>query len=135
MVNSISGLAYRKGLSTDAMTTIIDLVRLPSHLDQTSITTLIKALYPSQRLSSSLLCKVVGSLGQGGLKPSPATQHQLLRWIILVYEILEDHSFLSQLYNALFNLLDTLSLRSVPGLVLQTPYSFAVGHTSAIFLL
>jgi hypothetical protein len=35
----------------------------------------------------------------------------LLRWLVMVYDILESYTALSQLYGVLFNLLDMITLR------------------------
>ena len=111
LVNSIASFAYNHGLRTVPLSTLLQIVRHPSRLDQTSVTTVIKALYPAGRVPSTVVCNVVASLGVGGLKPLPPTQSLLLRWIILVYEVLEDTTILTKLYAILFNLLDTISIR------------------------
>lgn len=64
-----------------------------------------------ERIPSKLVTQVVCCLGPSKNKPSPATQVQLLRWLILVYDFLEDRSHLSKLYAVLFNSLDMISLR------------------------
>lgn len=51
------------------------------------------------------------SLGPSKNKPTPATQALLLRWLLLVYDFLEDRTHLSKLYAVLFNYLDMISLR------------------------
>lgn len=38
-------------------------------------------------------------------------QAALLRWLVMVYNVLADYEILSQLYGVLFNLLDSLTLR------------------------
>ena len=114
LARSIVGYAYEHGLDTDTLTELIDLARQPSHLDQTTITTLIKGLYPSDPVPSSLICNVVSSLGQGERMPSLPTQNLLLRWIVMVQEVLQDTSILAKLYNAIFNLLDMMSIRYCP---------------------
>ena len=111
LINSIASFAHSHGLGTVPLSTLFELVRRPSYLDQTSIATVIKALYPAGLVPSALVCNVVASLGVGGSKPSPQTQNLLLRWILLVYEVLEDTACISKLYTTLFNLLDTMSIR------------------------
>jgi centromere protein I len=72
---------------------------------------LIKNLYALGSISSGVITRIVGSLGATKGKPSVATQTLLLRWLILVYDYLEDPSHLSKLYAVLFNCLDMISLR------------------------
>lgn len=83
----------------------------PNHLDQTTVTTIIKNLYPSKKVSSDIVSKVVCSFGPSKTRPSPATQNLLLRWLILICEDLEDPAYLSKLYSVLFDHLDMISLR------------------------
>ncbi|MCJ1304140.1 hypothetical protein MMC08_006952 [Hypocenomyce scalaris] len=89
-VNAICGYAYENGLSNHALSTALDIVTQPNFLGQTSITTLIRGLYPASRVSADLVFNVVASLGSGRDKPSPPTQNLLLRWVIMIYEVLED---------------------------------------------
>ena len=111
LIHSITSFAYNHGLGTAPLSVLLEIVRSPSHLDQTSITTVLKGLYPAGQVSSSLVYNIIASLGVGGSKPSPATQSLLLRWIILVYEVLEERTILTKLYSTLFNLLDVMSIR------------------------
>lgn len=62
-------------------------------------------------MSSKLVTQVVCCLGPSKNKPTPATQALLLRWLLLVYDFLEDRAHLSKLYAVLFNYLDMISLR------------------------
>ena len=93
------------------MDQLIDILTKPSHLDQTTVTTLIKNLYPQERVSSSIITKIVCSLGPTKLKPSLATQTLLSQWLLLIYDFLEESAILSRLYSVLFNMLDMISLR------------------------
>ena len=54
----------------------------------------------------------MNGLGYGGRKASVSSQQLLLKWMILVYDILEDPSILSSLYGVLFDLLEMTSLRA-----------------------
>ncbi|MCJ1237492.1 hypothetical protein MMC14_005478 [Varicellaria rhodocarpa] len=107
-------LAYGKlhGIPALALSSLFNVITGSNHLDQVSVTTLIKGLYPATEVSPSLLCTVVNSLGQGKQKPSSATQNQLLRWIILVMDVLENGSILEKLYSVLFNLIDMITIRA-----------------------
>lgn len=104
--------AYENGLDPDSLSLLVDVVAQPNYIDQGSITTLIKSFYPATKVSSDVIFRVVGALGASKRKPSPSTQALLVRWLILVYEVLEDVSIISSLYAILFNLLDMISLRS-----------------------
>jgi centromere protein I len=98
-------------VASTALERLLKLLTRGNALDQGTITTLIKNLYPSERIVSKLITQVVCCLGPTKNKPSPATQALLLRWLILVYDLIEDRSHLSKLYAVLFNHLDMLSLR------------------------
>ena len=111
LISFVTEHAYEHGLQIIAIFRTLDIVCQSNHLDQSSITTLVKNLYPVDRVPTLAVCKVVCSLGNGEHKPSPATQNLLLRWIILVYEIIEDPSVLAKLYSVVFNLLDTMGIR------------------------
>ncbi len=113
VVNIICSYAYENGLNPNSLSTIIDLITKPSYLDQSSITAIIKNLYPASKVSNDVVFRLVGSLGSGKGKSSAATQALLIRWLILVYEVLMDSSVLSKLYGVLFNMLDMISLRYI----------------------
>jgi centromere protein I len=72
---------------------------------------LIRNLYPAGRVLDVVVIRVVGSLGHGRAKPSYTSQALLLKWVVMVYDILENPNVLLQLYSVLFNLLDTAAIR------------------------
>lgn len=111
LVKRIVPDAYEHGIPPGILERLIDVITKPNHLDQASVTSLIKNLYPTEKVSSNVVTKVICSLGPSKSKPPAATQALLLRWLILVYEALEDPSHLSKLYAVLFNYLDMISLR------------------------
>ncbi|EEA26896.1 hypothetical protein EYB25_002074 [Talaromyces marneffei] len=111
LAGDIASDAYNVGIPTDILEQLVDILTKPNHLDQTTITTLIKNLYPQERVPSTAVTKIVCSLGPTKLKPSPATQTLLLQWLLLVYEFFEEPAILSRLYSVLFNMLDMISLR------------------------
>ncbi|RDW83876.1 Mis6 domain protein [Aspergillus mulundensis] len=111
LAKQIAEFAYESGIPQAALERLLKLLTRPNHLDQGTITTLIKNLYPSERVTSKLITQVVCCLGPTKNKPSPATQALLLRWLILVHDFLDDRSHLSKLYAVLFNHLDMISLR------------------------
>jgi centromere protein I len=90
---------------------LVDIITRPNQLDQSSLGSLVRNLYPGSRVTDSIVVKVVGSLGHGRMKPSYSTQAALLKWLIMVYDILENQRLLSKLYSVLFNLIDTSALR------------------------
>lgn len=73
---------------------------------------LVRGLYPASRVTPSQALRVVGALGHGRLKPSLAMQALLLRWLVMVYHVLEEPAVLARAYPVLFNLLDTAAIRA-----------------------
>ena len=110
-MDDLTSLVYEHGLLPDDLKELVDLITTPSHLDQASLASIIKNLYPIGKVADDIVLKVVGSLGHGQLKPSLAIQSQLLRWLILVYHALRSQVTLSQAYGVLFNLLETAAIR------------------------
>ncbi|PWW80391.1 Mis6-domain-containing protein [Tuber magnatum] len=112
VIDSISQHATVCGLANDSLEALIDvLATAPCYLDQTAVGSIVKILFPRGKVTENVVVKVVGSLGQGQSKPSLATQALLLRWLVMVYDVLESYDVLSQLYGVLFNLLDMITLR------------------------
>ena len=112
VVNGICEHAFQEGLSTQTAHGIIEIVSVKNELDQTSITNLVKNLYPSEKVSSESIIALVNALGQGGRKPSLSTQSLLVKWLVNVYDVLEQPATLSRLYGVLFAFLDMATLRS-----------------------
>lgn len=113
IVDVICRHAIDVGLDQDALRTVAQIASVKTELDQTSVTTLIKNLYPAQRVPSDVIVAIVGALGQGKGKPSPGSQNSFVKWLIIVHGIIEDPSILSRLYGVLFGLLDSISVRWV----------------------
>ena len=111
LAKTIATHAYEGGLPQVALERLVKITTTRSQLDQGTITTLIKNLYPVEVVSSSIVTKIACCLGPNKNKPSPATQSLFLRWLIMVHEFLADRSHLSKLYAVLFNHLDMISLR------------------------
>lgn len=125
--------AYEDGLSNASLDKLLDIITLPSELDQASLGVLVKNMYPADKVTDSIIVKVVGSLGHGRNKCSFAIQALFLKWLIMVYEVLEHPEILSQLYGVLFNLLDTMAIRFAFFDFLPGPISDKIqGHLSAI---
>lgn len=110
-VANLTSAAYDRGLLPDALNELIDLLTIPSFLDQGSLNAIARNLYPATRVSTDVVIRVVACLGHGRLKASLNIQAALLRWLILVYHTLDSSSVLSQAYHVLFSLLDTAALR------------------------
>lgn len=111
VVDTVCSHAYEVGLDGDALRRVVYLVSHKNQLDQSSVTTLIKNLYPSQRVPADVIITVVGALGQGKGKPSPASQNALVKWLVTVHGITDDPNVLPRLYGVLFGMLDTFSIR------------------------
>ncbi|EGC49792.1 Mis6 domain-containing protein [Histoplasma capsulatum var. duboisii H88] len=111
LAKSIASNAYESGIPTHLLERLITIISKSKHLDQSTITTIVKNLYPSERVRPRTVSMVISCFGPSRNKPSPATQALLLRWLILVYDDMDDQSYLSRLYGVLFNFLDMISLR------------------------
>ncbi|EUC36270.1 hypothetical protein COCCADRAFT_34278 [Bipolaris zeicola 26-R-13] len=112
IVDVICRYATEGGLDQDALRHVVQLISVKTSLDQTTITTLTKNLYPARRIPRDVVLTVVGALGQGKGKPSPGTQDSLVKWLIIVHEIIEEQNVLSRLYSVLFGMLDMISIRT-----------------------
>lgn len=104
--------AQQHGLIIPTLKRLLEVLTSANALDQTTQKALIKILYPAGKVPSHLICIVVNGLGHGSRKASVSIQQLLLKWMIMVSDVLEDPSILSSLYSVLFNLLDTTSLRA-----------------------
>lgn len=111
-VDEISEHAFQFGLANEELQRVANLAANDNHLDQTSITTLIKNLYPAERVPSGVVITIVSSLGSGKHKPTASSQAALVRWLSLVQDVLQDSNVLSRLYGVLFDLLDMITLRT-----------------------
>lgn len=110
-VDEICRLADRQGLQGSSLSTLLRLLTHQSTLDQRSQLTLIKSCYPAEKVPSSCVYMIVSALGPSKKKPSTTVQQALLKWLILVFDLLEEDAVLSRLYSTLFALLDVLYLR------------------------
>ncbi|KAI0381712.1 Mis6-domain-containing protein [Hypomontagnella monticulosa] len=110
-VERLVSLAYDQGLLPDDLGQLIDLITIPSFLDQASLGNIVRNLYPATTVDDDLVVRVVGSLGHGKLKPSLAIQAALLKWLVMVHHVIDHQAILSRAYSVLFNLLDTAAIR------------------------
>ena len=111
-VNTICQFAQNHGLSNSALGSLLDVLASPARIEQSSQNALLKSLYPAERIPSNLICSVACSLGAGKQKASAATQQGLVKWLVMVCDLLENPTILSKLYSVLFNLLDVFYLRA-----------------------
>lgn len=110
-VESTTSLLYDRGAIPDELLRLVDLLTVRNHLDQASLGAIVRNLYPSGKVGDEVVLRCVGALGHGQLKPSLPLQSLLLRWLVMVYHLLENPTILSQSYGVLFNLLDTAAIR------------------------
>lgn len=112
-VAELTSVAYSQGVLPDEQLDLVDLIVSPSHLDQASLNSIVKNLYPTGKVSADVVIKVIGCLGLGEIRPSLTLQSALLNWVIQVYHVLEAkaQAVLSRAYGVLFNLLDVSATR------------------------
>lgn len=112
-VAELTSVAYNQGVLPEELIQLIDLVIAPSHLDQASLNSIIRNLYPVGKVSEDVILNIVGSLGLGELRPPLTLQSSLLHWVMQVYHILDTkaQAVLSRAYSVLFNLLDVSATR------------------------
>jgi centromere protein I len=110
-VDKICDHSYQYGLPEDELRRLVQLVTTRTELDQSSVITLIKSLYPAAQVKSDVIALIINCLGQVKHNPSTSTQIALVQWVIAISEVLEDHASISRSYAVLFNLLDMISIR------------------------
>ena len=125
-------LLYENGALPDDLARVVDLVTVKSYLNQSTQAALVRNMYPVGAVSDDTVLKVVGSLGQGQRKPLTTVQLFLLKWLIMVYHLLESTDVLSQCYSILFNLLDERDLRCVRDLQVPNAVSTNTDQTSTL---
>jgi centromere protein I len=113
LVDNVCLRAHEDGLPNASLSRLVDLITLPNELDQASLGSLVRNIYPASKVPDAIVTRVVGSLGHGQTKCSYTVQTMLLKWLVMVYDVLENTSIFSQLYGILFNLLDTVAIRCV----------------------
>jgi centromere protein I len=110
-VDEISEYGYQYGFNSSELERLLKAISIKNEVDQSSLTTLLKNLYPAERVPPNICVIAIGSLGQGSTKPSFATQSGILRWMCNIQQLLEEPEFLLRFYSVLFNHLDILALR------------------------
>ena len=73
-VEKLSNYASISGLSNESLDELIDILTTPSKLDQITITSILKHLYPRHSVAETIAVKIVGCFGQGKHKPALSTQ-------------------------------------------------------------
>ncbi|KAI1075280.1 Mis6-domain-containing protein [Whalleya microplaca] len=111
-IENLASLSYDKGILPADLDQLVDLITTPSFLDQASLGSIVRNLYPATTVSDDVIIRVIGCLGHGKLKPSLALQGSLLKWLVMVYHIIQKQATLSRSYSVLFNLLDTAAIRT-----------------------
>jgi centromere protein I len=110
-IERAAAILYERGAFPHELIRLVDLLTIRNHLDQASLAVLVRNLYPSAKVGDDTVLRFVGALGHGHLKPSLPLQALFLRWLVMVYHLLENPAVLSQAYAVLFNLLDTAAIR------------------------
>src|SRR3990170_2831583 len=83
IVDNLCSAAHESGLSSTSLSRLVDAVTQPNELDQASLRSLIRHLYPRAKVPDIIVIKVVGCLGHGKGKPKYTTQAALLDWLVL----------------------------------------------------
>ncbi|CAG8659270.1 7903_t:CDS:10, partial [Ambispora leptoticha] len=107
-INELEKLVHWHGLEEEQLSDLLNLV-FSAKLDVADTKRIIKLLIPRQKISENLVIKILGKLGHELVIHS--IQGLLLRWIILVYPLLEDYSRLQKLYGVIFHFLEYQGLR------------------------
>lgn len=112
-VAELASVAYSQGVLPDELLDLINLIVSPTHLDQASLNSIIRNIYPARNVSEDVVLKIIGCLGLGEIRPSLTLQSALLNWVIQVYHVLETkaQAVLSRAYSVFFNLLDVSATR------------------------
>ncbi|KAK0636243.1 Mis6-domain-containing protein [Bombardia bombarda] len=110
-VQQVTSVLYNRGALPDELARLVSLIATRNELDQASLGAIVRSLYPSAKVGDEPVLRLVGALGHGQLKPALALQGLFLRWIVMVYHLLENPNILSRAYSVLFNLLDTAAIR------------------------
>ncbi|KAK4226522.1 centromere protein I [Podospora fimiseda] len=110
-IEKTASVLYERGALPEDLARLVDLLTVRNHLDQASLGAIVRNLYPLGKVGDEIVLRFVGALGHGHLKPSFPLQGLFLRWLVMVYHLLDNPSILSQVYAVLFNLLDTAAIR------------------------
>ncbi|KAF8930074.1 hypothetical protein BGZ47_000749 [Haplosporangium gracile] len=106
-ITSLDPVVRHFGIAPEQLTQILGIV-LSSKLDDTTSRKMVKLLLPRQSVPEMCAVNILGALGKN---LSFAIQATLLKWIILVYDILDSRTKLQQLYGVAFHYLPYETLR------------------------
>ncbi|CAG8723070.1 9007_t:CDS:2, partial [Dentiscutata heterogama] len=95
------------GLEDTQIAELLEFI-IKGKLDDSDVRKLIKLLVPRRKVSEMSAIKIFGNLGNRNMKYS--IQALLLRWVVLVYGFIEDHSKIYRLYGVIFHYLEYATL-------------------------
>ncbi|GBB86979.1 hypothetical protein RclHR1_13430003 [Rhizophagus clarus] len=101
-------LVSENGLEVAQLAEVLNVIII-GKLDHVDIIKLVKILLPRANVPNFLIIKVLSNLGNKVLKYD--VQALLLRWIIIVYNVIEDHSQLIKFYGVIFHYMEYNTLR------------------------
>ncbi|RGB31764.1 Mis6-domain-containing protein [Rhizophagus diaphanus] len=101
-------LVSENGLEVAQLAEVLNIIFV-GKLECVDIKRLVKILLPRANVPNFLIIKVLSNLGNKGLNYN--VQALLLRWIIIVYNVIEDHSQLIKFYGVIFHYMEYDTLR------------------------
>ncbi|PKC65247.1 Mis6-domain-containing protein [Rhizophagus irregularis] len=101
-------LVSENGLEVAQLAAVLNILFV-GKLECVDIKRLVKILLPRANVPNFLIIKVLSNLGNKGLNYN--VQALLLRWIIIVYNVIEDHSQLIKFYGVIFHYMEYDTLR------------------------
>ncbi|GBC41075.2 uncharacterized protein OCT59_001845 [Rhizophagus irregularis] len=101
-------LVSENGLEVSQLAAVLNILFV-GKLECVDIKRLVKILLPRANVPNFLIIKVLSNLGNKGLNYN--VQALLLRWIIIVYNVIEDHSQLIKFYGVIFHYMEYDTLR------------------------
>ncbi|KAF9402909.1 hypothetical protein BGX21_008102 [Mortierella sp. AD011] len=106
-LSALNPVVQTFGLSPEQLTQLLDII-LAGKIDDVTTRKLIKQMLPRQQVPEICAIKILGCLGR---QLSFACQAALLKWVIVIYDILENRTKLHQLYGVAFHYLSYETLR------------------------
>ncbi|ORZ09055.1 Mis6-domain-containing protein [Lobosporangium transversale] len=107
-LNTLSSIAHSFGLSPEQLSQLLDII-LIGKIDDTTTRKLIRLLLPRQHVPEMCAIKVMGCLGR---RLAFSNQAALLRWMIVVYNVIDSRTKLQRLYGVAFHYLSYETLRT-----------------------
>ena len=107
-INSYAQLVRQHGLSANQVEMALDALTFPGHqLDNATIKTISGVLLPRERVQATAVMQVISCLG----RVKAIVQTALLKWLVMVFPILESFRQLQQNYGVLFHFLAYVTSR------------------------